>query len=175
LDRSAGLSENHRVSPPDKKALVQSIIRRLEADLEVLVDSAKAAHDAATHEESKAEDKYDTRGLEASYLAGAQAKRAFEIQSMIQEYKLMSFEDFGPDASAAATALVEIATEDKASWNFLAFRGGGFRVRAGTHEVQVISVTSPLGSELVGRRAGDFFELNLPNGQKREVDVRQVL
>ena len=36
--------------------------------------------EAATNEESKAENKYDTRGLEASYMAQAQSLRVSELK-----------------------------------------------------------------------------------------------
>ena len=52
----------------DKQSLHQALLMRLRADLELLERAAHTAREAATHEESKAENKYDTRGLEASYL-----------------------------------------------------------------------------------------------------------
>ena len=58
---------------PKKQKLIEAILLELESELSVLADAAKAAHLAATHEESVAEDPHDTRGVEASYLAGAQA------------------------------------------------------------------------------------------------------
>ena len=59
-----------------KEAVVKKIIERLQADLELYFKAARAAHFEATHEQSKAENKYDTRGLEASYLARGQSKQA---------------------------------------------------------------------------------------------------
>jgi hypothetical protein len=155
----------------DKSKIVREILVKLEADLEVLVASAKAAHTAATHEESKAEDKYDTRGLEASYLAGAQSKRALEIQGMIQDYRKIEMHDFGPDSTAAVTALVEAESEGRRSLYFLARRGGGYGVRVDGREVNVISVTSPLGEELVGRGVGEEFEVTLANGTRRDYEI----
>ena len=43
--------------------------------------AAKQAHDAAINEESVAENKYDTFGLEASYLAHGQSQRVLECQT----------------------------------------------------------------------------------------------
>lgn len=53
----------------DKRALIKKIVAQLEAELALLTKAARSAHAEATHESSKAENKYDTRGLEASYLA----------------------------------------------------------------------------------------------------------
>ena len=58
----------------DKKRLLEEIIARLRADAAKMKAAALATHEEATHEDNKAESKYDTRGLEASYLAEAQAR-----------------------------------------------------------------------------------------------------
>ena len=50
----------------DKRLVIEAIIARLGDDLDVLCKAARASHAEATHESSKAENKYDTRGLEAS-------------------------------------------------------------------------------------------------------------
>lgn len=36
----------------------------------------------ATHEDTKAENKYDTHGLEASYLARAQSERVLDLKTL---------------------------------------------------------------------------------------------
>ena len=59
----------------NKALLHQKILARLAADQELLLQSARAAHAEATDEQNKAENKYDTRALEASYLAQGQANR----------------------------------------------------------------------------------------------------
>ncbi|NBU22139.1 hypothetical protein EBS43_12140, partial [bacterium] len=59
-----------------KSQILASIVQKLNHELQTIELSAQAALEAATHEESKAEDQHDTRGLEASYLARAQASRA---------------------------------------------------------------------------------------------------
>ena len=59
----------------DKIHLQTLIIDKLQADLRIAKDALRASHEAATHAESKAENKYDTRGLEAAYLADGQRRR----------------------------------------------------------------------------------------------------
>ena len=63
----------------NKSLLIKQIIAALGESLEVLERAARASHAEATHESSRAESKYDTRGLEAAYLAGGQARQAKEI------------------------------------------------------------------------------------------------
>ena len=60
----------------NKSQLVREILAALSDSLGLLEKAARASHAEATHESSKAESKYDTRGLEAAYLAGGQARQA---------------------------------------------------------------------------------------------------
>ena len=49
----------------DKFALRQEVLARLAEDLLQAEQAVRTAHEAATHEENIAENKYDTLGLEA--------------------------------------------------------------------------------------------------------------
>ena len=60
----------------DKFLLQQQVLERLAEDLLEVEEAVRVAHEAATHEENIAENKYDTLGLEAAYLATGQARRA---------------------------------------------------------------------------------------------------
>ena len=60
----------------EKGQLIKQIIASLSESLGLLEKAARASHAEATHESSKAESKYDTRGIEAAYLAGGQARQA---------------------------------------------------------------------------------------------------
>ena len=73
----------------DKPALLAHIIQRLNADLQQAVQAAEAAHADATHEESVAENQYDTLGLEASYLAAGHSRRVLELREAL-------LQGFGP-------------------------------------------------------------------------------
>ena len=154
----------------DQKALVDKIIEKLENERQSLAQAARATYEAATHEESKAEDKYDTRGLEASYLAGAQAKRAAEIQELIRYYHFMDLPDFSSDSTVAATALVELEASGKKLLCFVVPKGGGLTVQLGNTPVQVITPVSRLGEELIGRNVDDEFELAVA-GSVREYRI----
>ena len=58
------------LQPMNKSKILAAILEKLQSEIDALVRAAKSAHEAATHEESRAEDHHDTRGLEASYSAG---------------------------------------------------------------------------------------------------------
>src|SRR3990167_5836127 len=59
----------------NKAQLLHQVIAHLETALSQAQQAAQTAYEAATDEENIAENKYDTLGLEASYLATGQARR----------------------------------------------------------------------------------------------------
>ena len=78
----------------NKAQLIRQIVASLTESLGVLEKAARASHAEATHESSKAESKYDTRGLEAAYLAGGQARQAKEILDSIKLYETLTDQGF---------------------------------------------------------------------------------
>lgn len=159
---------------PDKNALLQEIRRTIEQELALVTQAAKAAHEAATHEESKAEDAHDTRAIESSYLAGAQAQRAAELQQALVFYKHLELRKFGAQDPIAPGALVELDSGGKKTLCFLAQHGGGMRVSLGSKTIQLVTPHSTLGEELLGRRVGDGFEIEAPGGTPREYEIMGV-
>ncbi len=81
----------------NKAQLLKRIVASLTENLNILEKAARASHAEATHESSKAESKYDTRGLEAAYLAGGQARQVREILDAIQLYETLTARSFAPD------------------------------------------------------------------------------
>ena len=71
----------------NKPALIRKIIADLNARLALHAKAARTARSEATDEELKAEDKYDTRGLEASYLAHGQSRQALETKAAITAFE----------------------------------------------------------------------------------------
>ena len=148
--------------PPalNKTALIQKIIQHLAGELEHFAQSARAAHAEATHEQSKAENKYDTRGLEASYLAHGQNRQAAETAQALQVFQSLEVRKFGPEEAVGLSALVELERDGERVLYFLAPRAGGTEIAVGKHTVLVITPHSPLGQQLTSRKRGD----RLPNG-----------
>jgi hypothetical protein len=140
----------------DKKKLIHKILEKAEVERAALAEAAKNTYEAATHEESEAEDQYDTRGLEASYLAGAQAKRVGELEQFISMLKFLEPRNFVKGASIAATALTELDHDGKTLWAFMLPLGGGMSVEFEGQRIQVVTPKSPLGEAIVGRTAGDL-------------------
>jgi hypothetical protein len=157
----------------DKKALVAAIVSSLEEELVLLIQAARATHEAATHEESKPENEYDTFGLEASYLAGAQAKRAGEIDEVISMFKTTEFKNFSKTDLISSTALVEVESKGKRSLVFVMPKGGGVNLSFEGKNVQVITPHSTLGEALLGLKAGETAEIEI-NEQMREYRILSV-
>jgi transcription elongation GreA/GreB family factor len=138
-----------------KNQLLKQIVASLSESLDVLSKAAKASHAEATHESSKAENKYDTRGLEAAYLAGGQARQAREILDAIKLYETMTARDFAPDEPIDTGALVELEMDGARSLYFMGPKSGGLEIKHQRKEIMVITPQSPLGQNLMGRKTGD--------------------
>jgi len=145
-----------------KKAhLISQIIARLSESLSVLEKAARASHAEATHESSKSESKYDTRGLEAAYLAGGQARQAREILDSIQVYQSLAVKDFAPGEPVDLTALVELDSDGSQFLYFIGPRNGGLEIELRGKEVTVITPASPLGQNLMGKKADQSWATKL--------------
>lgn len=139
----------------NKNNLIQALLEKFESDLVELKSAARATYEAATHEESKPENEYDTRGLEASYLAGAQSKRIAEIEEMIYFYKNVNPKDFLSTDAVASTALVQVSLFEKVGYLFIMPKGGGVTISFEGFSIQIVTPQSPLGEALLGLRVGD--------------------
>lgn len=144
----------------NKTHLQTVIIDKLQADLAVAKDALKASHEAATHAESKAENKYDTRGLEAAYLADGQRKRVHEIETAISNYQNLPVRSHRNEAITLG-ALVSLESADSCRWVFLGPDAAGLSVTVEGEEVLVISPRSPLGKALLGCEEGDEAEIKV--------------
>ena len=145
----------------NKKKLVRRIIDSLAASLGVLEKAARASHAEATHESSKAENKYDTRGLEAAYLAGGQARQDREIIDSIKAYESLALKDFVRGDLIDLTAVVELESDGARSTYFIGPRNGGLEIEYDRQEVTLITPQSPLGQNLTGKKAGQRWTTRL--------------
>jgi transcription elongation GreA/GreB family factor len=142
----------------NKTCIQTLIIEKLQADLVIAKDALKASHEAATHAESKAENKYDTRGLEAAYLADGQRRRAHEIETALASYRNFPMRS-QVDETIKLGALVSLEQAGICRWVFLGPDAAGLRVVDEGTEVLVITPRSPLGQALLGRCDGDEVEV----------------
>ena len=157
----------------NKSALLKKIVETLRDELALYHKAALAAHAEATHEQSKAENKYDTRGLEASYLARGQSRQAAEIAQSIEQFEQLSAKAFTREDSIDLGALVELKGKKERSIYFVGPRAGGTEVVHEKKEVLVITPQSPLGQEIMGRKEGDRLKVEI-GGARIEYTVETV-
>jgi len=151
----------------NKNALIKKIVNRLTEELEIYFRAAMASRAEATHEQSKAENKYDTRGLEASYLARGQSKQAAEIQGAIAAFEKLDTRKFGEAEPVDVGAFVELELDGEKAAYFVGPRAGGTEVMHDRREVLVITPESPLGQQLMGKKQGEILKLQLANAQSK--------
>jgi len=158
----------------NKAAVLEAILERLQLDLALYAKAADSARAEATDEQSKAENKYDTRGLEASYLARGQSRQARETEVALEQFgALVRSSATVPAAVVGIGALVELKTGRETLWYFMGPRAGGTEVTVDGREILVITPQSPLGQRLVGHRPGDKLQLDMgaPTRESRIVTV----
>lgn len=158
----------------DKHLLQQLVLERLTEDLQQTEQAARVAHETATHEENIAENKYDTLGLEAAYLATGQAQRAEAIRQVMAHWR--QFRPGPCEASqgiqlGALVCLVD--SSGKQQQLFLGPVGGSMKLVCGDQIVQVISVEAPLGKAMLGKFEGEEVAMQVAQIKQR-FEVLQV-
>ena len=144
-------------APVQKSLLRDAILLQLRQELTRQKTAAETSRDEAISEESRAENKWDTHSQEAAYLAEGQARLAAEIRASIELYTTLSLPDYAAGDSIALGAVVELETATgKSTWFFIGPRAGGLELDVEDRHILVLTPHSPLGRELVGRRAGDI-------------------
>jgi transcription elongation GreA/GreB family factor len=150
----------------NKRALIKKITAKLTDELEIYFRAAQFSRAEATHESSKAESKYDTRGLEASYLARGQSRQAAELEAAIAEFEKLNARKFADGETIGIGALVELENGGENFFYFLGPRAGGTEVLYDKKEILVITPHSPLGEQLLGKKSGDQPLLTLGGTRK---------
>jgi len=146
----------------NKVDILKKIIAALKRELDTSLAAAHAASAAASDPDSKAENKYDTRTLEASYLARGQALRVAELQDALRVYEVLTPRPFRADEAVGIGALVILESPDGLSFYFIGPSAGGTEVEHEGREIIVITPSAPLGQKLMGRFQGANITLAGP-------------
>jgi hypothetical protein len=140
----------------DKAALLAAILEKLRNDFEQRQRVSKQTRAAGNDAESRAENKYDTLSTEENYLADGLAKQALAAAQAAVTLEKMRLADFGPTAAIDLGALVDVEFADRShEWFFLAPAAGGTEVEHEERAITVLTPESPLGAQLLGRKAGE--------------------
>jgi transcription elongation GreA/GreB family factor len=158
----------------DKSALQQQVLDRLADDLQQAEQALRVAHETVTHEENIAENKYDTLGLEAAYLATGQARRAEAIRQAMTTWRRFRPSPYDASRGIQLGALVYLVdANDRQQLLFLGPEGGSMTLVSGTLRVQVISCEAPLGRAMLGKREGDEVSMQIASA-RHQFEVLQV-
>lgn len=158
----------------DKSLLQQQVLDQLADDLRQAEQAARVAHETATHEENIAENKYDTLGLEAAYLATGQARRAEAIRQAMATWRQFRPRPYDASQGIRLGALVCLVdADDHQQQVFLGPDGGSMKLVCGAQLVQVISCDSPLGRAMLGKCEGDEVTMQVA-ASLRQFEVLRV-
>ncbi|NCG09273.1 MAG: transcription elongation factor GreAB [Verrucomicrobia bacterium] len=143
----------------NKELFYNRLLETLRAEAKHAVEACKDAADYATNEESRAESKWDTQGLEASYLAAGQAGQAKQWADAVEELQSEREDLMRPNERVSLGALFRCGFDSGEEYYFFAGVAGGHAVTVDGIEVTVITPQSELAHRLLGLRVGDSFEL----------------
>ena len=133
----------------DKPAIIESLKAQLREQYERAVAAVNDAAEAATGEDTKAESKYDTRGLEASYLAAGQVEQANRLAKELAAVEAFDFPDHNSRSSIEPGALVEGKLDGRTVYYLLAPGGGGLTIDTDGGVVTVLGAEAPLRGHLL--------------------------
>ncbi|MSP93447.1 MAG: transcription elongation factor GreAB [Myxococcales bacterium] len=137
----------------DKRALLTAIEATLRDQLAQLTAALAHAQAAAVDDEARAENQYDTRALEMSYLAAGQTERVEQVRRTLAQYHYWHPETDLTEVRPGA--LVRLVGGHAPERVFLTPFGAGLRVIVGGVGVQVVATQAPLGAALLGKVVGD--------------------
>lgn len=156
-----------------KQKILSQLIDNVRQELTGLKKAYDSTHALMTADDMKSEGKYDTRGIEAGYLAGAQKVRVSELEHDLEMLEEIKVREFSPDEEAAIGALVELELNGNSKKYFISPTAGGTMLQIDGEVILVISVFSPIGAEVLQLKAGDEFEIET-KGDPREYLIKSL-
>ena len=151
--------------------LYQSLIQYAENRVLVAKGAADQARSAATNTESVAETKWDTFGLENSYLAHGQSVRVAECEGDLSYFRKFRFSE---SDVIALGSVFEVERED--GWRriiILSSCCGGGEFECQGSSILLVTPQTPLGQSLLGREEGDEI-LMKSRGVDQEAEIVKI-
>ncbi|WP_434580374.1 GreA/GreB family elongation factor [Pseudomonas sp. Z5-35] len=159
----------------NKQTVHQLILDKLKIDLDIAERAAQTAYETATHEENIAENKYDTLGLEASYLAAGQARRVEEIRQSLSLCQNLALRPYDEQRGIEVGTLIGLKDDEgRQQWLFLGPDAAGLKVSLVGQPITVITPRSPLGRSLLGKFEGDEVEIVVA-GARQQFAVTEAI
>ena len=146
----------------NRKLVILKLIEELQNQRNSTVQSSLDASGNATHEEAKAESKWDTQALESSYIAAGHAMRAKDISNDIQSLQaiLLDMDVMSSNKIVTGSLLYCIFEKDNAAnYFYLSSHGGGIEFKIEEHSITILNPSTPLGRILLDSKVGDTVKL----------------
>jgi len=140
----------------DKLRILKAVRSELEEELRRQLAAQQTAADGATHAEARAETKWDTCGLEQSYLARGHARQFERLAAQVEELRSFVPPSFSGKPIAVG-ALVEAEMNGETMLFLLLNCGGGIELKLDGRTLTVITPESPIGAVLTGKVKGDIY------------------
>ncbi len=156
---------------PSKEAIIRAVVEDLQTQLRQAAAALDHAQTAATEDEARPENRYDTRALEMSYLAAAHTERTEAVRRCLTHLHFWQ-PPLLLDAVAPG-ALVQLSGDRVPELVFIVPVGVGQTLKLPGAVVHVLSAQSPLAVALLGKQAGDDVEF-FAGGQRRELQIVAV-
>jgi len=140
----------------NKKDLLQAVLAGLENDLRRQQAANSQASAGAIDGEARAETKWDTCGLESSYLARGHAQQFKALAADVHELRMFTAPVFS-GLPIDLGALIEVELDKEKMLFFLLSCAGGTELCIDGLDVTVITPESPIGAVLFRKKQGDTF------------------
>jgi len=149
-----------------RESVLTAVVAYLEERFGRLYRASQTAREEATDQDNRAESKYDTRSLEAGYLANGQAMQAEATADSLRDYRMFLSEVTEQGGAAAekeeeadagvirSGSLVTLRLGATKETFFIGLDSGGFDVEVDGITVTVLSLASPLAEQLLGKKKG---------------------
>ncbi|HNX52375.1 MAG TPA: hypothetical protein PLD51_08645 [Pontiellaceae bacterium] len=149
----------------NKPALLRAIITELENDLRRQQAANEDASAGATHGEARAETKWDTCGLESSYLARGHALQFKALVADLETLRTFMIPVFSGKPIGVG-ALVDVELDKEKMTFFLLPCAGGTEVRVDGVDVTAVTPESPVGAALLDKKTGAKFSFRAGSSGK---------
>lgn len=141
-----------------KADVIPALVEKQREQITILKNALSDSEEGACGDETKSEGKYDTRAIEASYLAEAQREQLAIAEKNLALLERFEPEDFNFNAEIAPGALVECDSDDGICFFLLAPVGGGLVIDFLGCELTVVTPDSRLYQELLSQKIGARLE-----------------
>lgn len=145
----------------DKSKILDELISKTKSELTLVKASYESTKELVQKGDLKSDGKYDTRATEANYLADGQRQRISDLEQELILLEEIPRRDFDKSEEVSIGSLLDIEYNGNCRKYFLSPTAGGTMIPIDGETVMVISVFSPIGSEAMGHKTGDEFEVEI--------------